>query len=60
MSRRIAVMFAIDYPYRRTDEAVAFLDAAPLTLEDKDKIFYQNAERIFGVSPAPTNSGVSL
>jgi 5-carboxyvanillate decarboxylase len=54
------IMFAIDYPYQQTDEAVAFLDAASISPDDKNKIFYQNAERIFGVSPAPTTPGVSL
>ncbi len=54
------IMFAIDYPYQQTDEAVAFLDAAAISPVDKNKIFYQNAERIFGVSPAPTILGVSL
>jgi predicted TIM-barrel fold metal-dependent hydrolase len=45
---------------QRTDEAVAFLDAASISPDDKNKIFRQNAERIFGVSPVPTISGVSL
>ncbi len=30
---------------------------APCT-PDKIKIFHKNAERVFGVSPAPTSSGV--
>jgi 5-carboxyvanillate decarboxylase len=53
------IMFAIDYPYQQTDEAVGFLDLASIAPDDKKKIFYQNAERIFGVSPASTISGVS-
>ena len=54
------IMFAIDYPYQVTEGAVRFLDSAEISAEDKNKIFYQNAERIFGVSPASTISGVSL
>jgi 5-carboxyvanillate decarboxylase len=53
------ILFAIDYPYQQTDEAVAFLDRASIAPGDKEKIFYQNAERIFGVSPASTIFGVS-
>jgi 5-carboxyvanillate decarboxylase len=53
------IMFAIDYPYQLTEGAVQFLDEADISTEDKNKIFYQNAERIFGVSPASTISGVS-
>jgi predicted TIM-barrel fold metal-dependent hydrolase len=52
------IMFAIDYPYQLTEGAVRFLDKADISTEDKNKIFYQNAERIFGVSPASTISGV--
>jgi len=52
------IMFAIDYPYQLTDEAVAFLDKASIPAEDKEKIFSKNAERIFGVSPPSTTSGV--
>lgn len=53
------IMFAIDYPYQLTEGAVRFLDEADISEEDKIKIFHKNAERIFGVSPAPTSSGVS-
>ena len=53
------IMFAIDYPYQLTEGAVRFLDEADISEEDKIKIYAKNAERIFGVSPAPTTSGVS-
>jgi len=46
------IMFAIDYPYQLTEGAVAFMDDAPISAEDKHKIFHRNAERIFGIPPA--------
>ncbi len=44
------VMFAVDYPYQETTEAVAWMNAAPLSDEDKRLVFSTNAERIFGIS----------
>jgi 5-carboxyvanillate decarboxylase len=46
------IMFAIDYPYQDTPEAVQFLDAAPLSEEDRAKVYYRNAERVFKIAPA--------
>jgi 5-carboxyvanillate decarboxylase len=46
------IMFAIDYPYQITEDAVRFLDEAEISEEDKRKIYHRNAERIFGISPA--------
>ncbi len=43
------VMWAIDYPYQPTGPAVAFMDAAPLSDEDKAKVYGGNAERIFHI-----------
>ena len=43
------VMWAIDYPYQPTEPAVAFMDAAPLSDEDKAKVYGGNAERIFHI-----------
>ncbi|PZN32468.1 MAG: hydrolase [Proteobacteria bacterium] len=44
------VLWAIDYPYQPTAPAVAFMDAAPLSPEDKAKIYHRNAERIFHIA----------
>ena len=41
-----AVMFAVDYPYEFTAEAVAFFDAAPLSADERAQIGHANAERI--------------
>lgn len=43
------VMFAVDYPYQETFEAVEWMNAAPLSDKDKELIFSTNAERIFGL-----------
>jgi 2,3-dihydroxybenzoate decarboxylase len=46
------VLFAVDYPYESTADAVQFLDSAPLARSDRAKIAHENAERILrlGVS----------
>lgn len=47
-----SVMWAIDYPYQPSAPAVAFINAAPLTTEERRKVCHANAERIFGIAPA--------
>jgi len=44
-----SVMWAIDYPFQPTGPAVAFIDSAPLTDEERAKVAHGNAERIFGI-----------
>ena len=46
------VMFSSDYPYHVTSdgEARAFVDAAPISPDDKVKIGSRNAERLLGLS----------
>jgi predicted TIM-barrel fold metal-dependent hydrolase len=46
------IMFAIDYPYERTEDAVGFIRTAPLEADDMAKITHRNAERIFGIAAA--------
>lgn len=41
------VMFAIDYPYEPSDEAMHFLENAPIAPTDREKIAHRNAERLF-------------
>lgn len=43
------VMWAIDYPYEDTTEAVAFIDRASLSEEQRAKVLHGNAERLFGI-----------
>jgi len=43
------IMWAIDYPYQDTMEAVRFMDSAPIPDADKEKIYHGNAERLFRI-----------
>ncbi|WP_174296772.1 amidohydrolase family protein [Sphingomonas bacterium] len=45
------IMFAIDYPYERTDEAVPFIREAPLDEAARRKITHENAEALFRIPP---------
>jgi 5-carboxyvanillate decarboxylase len=45
------VLWAIDYPYQPSKPAVDFMDSAPISDEDKAKIYHKNAERIFHIKP---------
>jgi len=45
------IMWAVDYPYQETVEATRWLDDAPISDEDKAKIFHRNAERVFRIPP---------
>ncbi len=40
------VMFSVDYPYEYTHEAVEFIDKAPISETDREKICHGNAERL--------------
>jgi predicted TIM-barrel fold metal-dependent hydrolase len=44
-------MWAVDYPYQETVEATQWLNEAPISESDKEKIFHKNAERIFKIPP---------
>lgn len=44
-----SVMWAIDYPFQPSAPAVAFLESAPLTDQERAQIAHLNAERIFGI-----------
>ena len=45
-----SVMWAIDHPYQPTTPAVAFIESAPLSNADKQKVAHGNAERIFHIA----------
>ena len=40
------VMFSVDYPYEYTQEAVEFIDNAPISDADREMICHGNAERL--------------
>jgi predicted TIM-barrel fold metal-dependent hydrolase len=41
------VMWAIDYPYENSRDAVAFIEGATLSPAQRSAIFHSNAERLF-------------
>lgn len=43
------IMWAIDYPFQPTAPAVSFIETAPLTEPERNKIAHGNAERIFKI-----------
>lgn len=43
------IMWAIDYPYQPTAPAVAFLESAPLSDQERAQIAHRTAERIFRI-----------
>ena len=45
------VLFAIDYPYEQTAEAVPFIQAAPLDAEAMRLVTHANAEALFRITP---------
>ncbi len=40
------IMFSVDYPYEYTAQAVAFIESAPISEADREKICHTNAERL--------------
>lgn len=46
------VMWAIDYPYESSADAVAFIDRAKLSPAQRASILHGNAERLFGIGHA--------
>ncbi len=46
------IMFSVDYPFEKTEEAVAFIDGAPISQADKEKICYLNVERLLKLGSA--------
>ena len=43
------VLFAVDYPYQRNDEAVAFIDSVEISDDERAQICHRNAERVLGL-----------
>jgi 5-carboxyvanillate decarboxylase len=46
------MLFAVDYPYESADEAVQAMDSAPISNDDKEKIYHVNAEKLFKLRSA--------
>jgi len=41
------IMYSVDYPYYPNEGAREFLENAPISQQDKEKIAHGNAERLF-------------
>jgi 5-carboxyvanillate decarboxylase len=44
------VLWAIDYPYQAAPGSVEFMNTAPVSEADREKLFHGNAERIFRIA----------
>jgi predicted TIM-barrel fold metal-dependent hydrolase len=44
------ILFSVDYPFAKNDDARAFLDTLPVTPDDKVKIAHGNADRLLKLS----------
>ncbi len=44
-----SILFAVDYPFEESKEAVEFLDRVSICDSDKEKIYHSNAEKILGL-----------
>ena len=53
-------MWAVDYPYQDHPDAVDFLDAAKISEKDKQKIYHENAERVFKLPKKAVRRAVDL
>ncbi len=40
------IMFSVDYPYEYTEQAVEFIEKAPISASDRENICHGNAERL--------------
>lgn len=45
------ILYAVDYPYHLGDDARTFLENAPISPSDREKIAHGNAERVLKLSP---------
>lgn len=43
------ILFAVDYPWESNEEAVRFIEDAPICDDDKEKICHLNAEKLLGL-----------
>ena len=43
------ILFAVDYPYESNSEAVEFMETAPISDTDKEKIYHLNAEKLLAL-----------
>lgn len=53
------IMYSADYPYLFDTQARTFLEQAPISPADREKIAHLNAERVLKLSPVPSEPAYS-
>lgn len=48
------IMYAVDYPYIESEHTRMFLEQAPISPADKEKIAHGNAEQLLKLAPVPS------
>ena len=43
------ILWSIDYPFQTTEPAVAFMETAPISQADRERIYRLNARRVFHI-----------
>jgi predicted TIM-barrel fold metal-dependent hydrolase len=43
------ILFASDYPHERSQETIQFLEIAPISARDREKIYHLNSEKLWGL-----------
>ena len=41
-----SIMLGTDYPFEHMEECVGYLETCPMTEEEKEKLYYKNAEKL--------------
>ncbi len=44
------IMFAADYPYEKSEDAISFMEKVPISDIDKEKVYHLTAEKLFKLS----------
>lgn len=44
------MMFSVDYPYEKSEEAVRFMEKVPISDIDKERVYHLTAEKLFKLS----------
>ena len=51
------ILFAADYPFESMKEAVQFMDSAPVTDREREKIYHLNTEKLLALSSGVIQGG---
>jgi 2,3-dihydroxybenzoate decarboxylase/5-carboxyvanillate decarboxylase len=51
------ILWSIDYPFQTTEPAVAFMETAPISQADRERIYRLNARRVFHIGDERAEGG---